>query len=157
MTAAIEQFMQAAIDLSLANVESGQGRPFGAVVVKDGEVIGRGTNIVTLSHDPTAHAEVLAIREACQALQQADLTGCELYTSCEPCPMCLGAIYWAKLDRVYYANTKSDATAIGFDSQFVYNELALPLTDRQLPMIHLLRDRALIAFQAWANQSAPHP
>jgi guanine deaminase len=154
MTAANEQFMQAAIDLSLANVESGQGRPFGAVVVKDGKIIGRGTNIVTVSHDPTAHAEVLAIRAACQALQQFQLTGCDLYTSCEPCPMCLGAIYWAKLDRVYYANTKADATAIGFDSQLVYAELALPLTDRQLPMIPLMRDQAAIAFQAWVNQSS---
>ena len=156
MAAAIEQFMQMAIDLSLANIESGPGRPFGAVVVKDGEIIGRGTNLVTLSYDPTAHAEVLAIREACQALQQSQLSGCELYTSCEPCPMCLAAIYWAKLDRIYYANTKGDSAAIGFDSQFVYTELALPLTDRQLPMSQLMRDQALTAFQIWANQTT-HP
>jgi tRNA(Arg) A34 adenosine deaminase TadA len=146
------RFMQEAIALSRYSLHSGKGGPFGAVIVKAGEVIARGHNQVTSSNDPTAHAEIVAIRNACQVLQTFQLTGCELYTSCEPCPMCLGAIYWARLDRVYYANTKADAAQIGFDDQFIYAELALPNHQRQLPLIPLMRDEAAIAFQEWADK-----
>lgn len=145
------KFMQEAIALSIKSVNSGQGGPFGAVIVKDGEIIAQGHNQVTSTNDPTAHAEIVAIRQACQILQTFQLTGCELYTSCEPCPMCLGAIYWSRLDRVYYANTKADAAAIDFDDQFIYEELDLPMGDRQLPMLQILRDEALQAFQLWAQ------
>ena len=127
------RFMQEAIALSLDSVRSGKGGPFGAVIVKDGEII--------------------AIRDACQVVQTFQLKGCEIYTSCEPCPMCLGAIYWARLDRVYYANTKADAAQIGFDDQFIYDELELPIGDRLLPMIQLMRDEALAAFQEWADKN----
>ena len=153
MSEAQREFMQAAIDLSLNSVQSGQGGPFGAVVVKDGQIIARGSNQVTSTNDPTAHAEVVAIREACRVLQSFQLTGCEIYTSCEPCPMCMGAIYWARPDRVYYANTKVDAAEIGFDDQFIYEELDLTIGQRKLPMIPLMREEALVAFQAWANKT----
>ncbi|NEO32671.1 MAG: nucleoside deaminase [Symploca sp. SIO3C6] len=143
--------MQEAIALSLKSINSGGG-PFGAVIVKDGEIIAKAHNQVTSTNDPTAHAEIVAIRQACKVLQTFQLTGCELYTSCEPCPMCLGAIYWARLDQVYYANTKAEAAQIGFDDQFIYEELDLPISDRQLPMSQLMRHEALIAFQAWANK-----
>ena len=147
------QFIQEAIALSLHSVRSGKGGPFGAVIVKDGEIIAKAHNQVTSTNDPTAHAEIVAIREACQVLQTFQLTGCELYTSCEPCPMCFGAIYWARLDRVYYANTKADTAQIGFDDQFIYDELELPIGDRLLPMIQLMRDEALAAFQEWADKT----
>ncbi len=147
------RFMQEAIALSLHSVRSGKGGPFGAVIVKDGEIIAKAHNQVTSTNDPTAHAEIVAIRDACQVLQTFQLKGCELYTSCEPCPMCLGAIYWARLDRVYYANTKADAARIGFDDQFIYDELDLPIGERQLPMIQLMRDEALAAFQEWADKT----
>ena len=153
MNEAQRQFMQAAIDLSLNSVQSGQGGPFGAVVVKDGQIIAKGSNRVTSTNDPTAHAEVVAIREACRVLQSFQLTGCEIYTSCEPCPMCMGAIYWARPDRVYYANTKVDAAAIGFDDQFIYEELDLAIGQRQLPMIPLMRAEAIVAFQAWSTKT----
>lgn len=143
------EFMQMAIDLSLQNVRSGKGGPFGAVIVQNGAIIATAHNQVTSTNDPTAHAEIVAIREACRVLQHFQLTGCELYTSCEPCPMCLGAIYWARLDRVYYANTKTDAARIGFDDHFIYQELELPMGDRNLPTIQLMREEALVAFQAW--------
>lgn len=143
------EFMQAAIDLSLQNVQSGKGGPFGAVIVKDGKIIATGYNQVTSTNDPTAHAEIVAIRAACQVLQNFQLTGCELYTSCEPCPMCLGAIYWARLDRVYYANTNTDAAQIGFDDRFIYEEIELPLIDRHLPMVQLMQEEALVAFRSW--------
>lgn len=144
-----EDFMREAIRLSLEKMEAGFGGPFGAVVVKDGEIISRGFNNVLFSHDPTAHAEVEAIRKACKLLNTQELTGCELFTSCEPCPMCLGAIYWARLDKVYYANTKEDAAAIGFDDEFVYKELEKPLPDRTIPMVQLLQDEAQESFLRW--------
>ncbi len=143
--------MEEAIALSFENVNSGQGGPFGAVIVKDGEIIAKARNQVTSTNDPTAHAEIVAIRQACQVLQTFQLNGCELYTSCEPCPMCLGAIYWARLDRVYYANTKADAADVDFDDQFIYQELDLPMSDRQLPMFQMLRNEALQAFQLWSQ------
>ena len=145
--------MREAIALSQHSIESGKGGPFGAVVVKDGKIIGRGHNQVTSTNDPTAHAEIVAIRDACKTLQSFQLTGCELYTSCEPCPMCLGAIYWARPDRVYYANTQADAADIGFDDQFIYDELEQPFERRQIPMQPLLRDEAQAVFQAWATKS----
>lgn len=157
MTEANNAFMEAAIALSLESVQTRKGGPYGAVVVKDHTIIGRGMNLVTLTHDPTAHAEMLAIREACDRLQTWQLVGCELYTSCEPCPMCLAAIYWARLDRVYYANTKETAAAYGFGSQAIYQELALPLNQRQLPLIQLLPTAAEAAFEAWANQPDKQP
>jgi guanine deaminase len=144
-----EKFMMEAIQISIDNVKSGNGGPFGAVVVKDGEIIARGSNKVTSTNDPTAHAEVVAIREACKKLNSFQLEGCEIYCSCEPCPMCLGAIYWARPAKVYFANTKEDAAGINFDDNFIYSELDLPLEQRQLPFIPLLRDQALIAFSLW--------
>jgi tRNA(Arg) A34 adenosine deaminase TadA len=152
MTPANHQFMQKAIALSIEGMNSGQGGPFGAVIVKDGEMIAQAHNLVLSTNDPTAHAEIVAIRLACQKLQSFELKGCELYTSCEPCPMCLGAIYWAGLDRVYYANTKADAADVDFDDQFIYEEMELPMSDRQMPMIQMLRDEAQQAFQLWATK-----
>jgi guanine deaminase len=146
-----EKFMQMAIDLSQYNVKEGQGGPFGAVIVKDGMVLARSANKVVPTNDPTAHAEVSAIRLACQELGTFNLAGCEIYTSCEPCPMCLGAIYWARIDKIYYANTKADAAAIGFDDHFIYDELALPMEKRQLPAIQLMRDEALGIFKLWSQ------
>lgn len=143
--------MREAIRLSIENVESGRGGPFGAVVVKDGAIIARGTNEVTSTNDPTAHAEVVAIRNACKALGTYQLDGCEIYTSCEPCPMCLGAIYWARPDKMYYGNTKEDAAAIQFDDHFIYQEIELPKDRRHLPTEQLLRDEALEAFAKWES------
>ena len=143
-----EDFMRKAIELSIENVKNGGG-PFGAVIVKDGEIVATGVNRVTANHDPTAHAEVSAIRAACQKLDTFDLSGCEIYTSCEPCPMCLGAIYWAHLDKIYYGNNKTDAARIGFDDSFIYDELALKREDRNKAMEELLPDEAIAAFQAW--------
>jgi guanine deaminase len=153
MTQPNPEFMQAAIALSLQNIRSGKGGPFGAVIVKEGRIIATAHNQVTSTNDPTAHAEMVAIREACRVLQNFQLTGCELYTSCEPCPMCLGAIYWARLDRVYYANTKTDAAQIGFDDHFIYKELDLPMGDRTLTTIQLMREEALVAFQSWNEKT----
>jgi guanine deaminase len=144
-----DKFMRMAIDLAENNVTQGQGGPFGAVIVKDGMVIARSANKVVPTNDPTAHAEVSAIRLACQELETFSLEGCVIYTSCEPCPMCLGAIYWARIDHIYYANTKADAAAIGFDDKFIYDELDLPMEKRKLPVIQLLRDEALQAFKLW--------
>jgi guanine deaminase len=141
--------MREAIRLSIHNVDTGAGGPFGAVVVKDGVIIARGSNSVTATNDPTAHAEVVAIREACRLLNTFQLQGCEIYTSCEPCPMCLGAIYWARPDRLYYANTKLDAAAIGFDDQFIYEELEKPVDKRRLFTRQILREEALSAFRSW--------
>ena len=143
-------FMREAIRLSLEKMQAGCGGPFGAVVVRDGQIIARGFNQVTSTNDPTCHAEVDAIRKACQALGTHQLVGCDLYTSCEPCPMCLGAIYWARPARVFYASTKADAAAVGFDDHFIYDEMARPLPQRSIPMQQLLRDEALLSFQAWA-------
>ena len=143
--------MQQAIQLSYQGMETGKGGPFGAVVVKNGTIVGMGHNQVTATNDPTAHAEVVAIRDACQHLGTFQLEGCELYTSCEPCPMCLGAIYWARPDRVYYANTRDDAAAIGFDDAFIYDEIPRPLQERKIEMIQLGREEALKAFEKWVH------
>jgi guanine deaminase len=148
-----DRFMRRAIELSVENVRSGRGGPFAALVVKDGEIIATGTNLVTASFDPTAHAEVVAIREACRELGQFQLSGCEIYTSCEPCPMCLGAIYWARPARVYFGNTASDAAAIGFDDSFIYQQLEVPLSERTIPMVQFLREEALAAFREWERKS----
>ena len=148
-----EGFMREAIKLSVENVENGKGGPFGAVVVKDGKIIARGTNSVTSTNDPTAHAEILAIRMACQVLNTFQLTGCEIYTSCEPCPMCLGAIYWARPDKLFYANTKRDAAAVHFDDAFIYEEISKPLDQRSLFTRQLLREEALVAFHSWSQST----
>jgi guanine deaminase len=142
-------FMHEAIELSRKNILDGKGGPFAAVVVREEKIIARGTNLVTSTNDPTAHAEVVAIREACRTLGTFQLTGCEIYTSCEPCPMCLGAIYWARPDKIYYANTHIDAAGIGFDDFFIYKEIALPVTQRRIPMIQMMRDEAFVAFEEW--------
>ena len=141
--------MREAIRLSVEKMEAGFGGPFGCVIVKNGKIIPRGFNNVTSSNDPTAHAEVDAIRKACQALGTYQLDNCELYTSCEPCPMCLGAIYWARPKKVYYGNTKADAARIGFDDQFIYDEIDKPLTARAILMQQLLPDAAKEAFDRW--------
>ena len=152
MDAPNPDFMREAIRLSIEKMQAGHGGPFGAVVVKDGEIIARGFNQVTSTHDPTCHAEVDAIRKACAALGTFQLAGCDLYTSCEPCPMCLGAIYWARPARVFYGNTKTDAAAIGFDDHFIYDEIGKPLNQRRIPMTELLREEAAAGFQAWEQQ-----
>jgi tRNA(Arg) A34 adenosine deaminase TadA len=144
-------FMRRAIALALENVRSGSGGPFGAVIAKDGRVIAEGANRVTVSNDPTAHAEIVAIREACRVLKNFELAGCDLYTSCEPCPMCLGAIYWARPARVFYAGVAADAAAAGFDDAMIYAELKRPPESRRIPMIPLLREEALAVFSAWKN------
>jgi tRNA(Arg) A34 adenosine deaminase TadA len=146
-----EKFMRMAIELSENSVTQSQGGPFGAVIVKDGELVAGSANMVVPNNDPTAHAEVSAIRLACQKLGTFDLSGCEIYTSCEPCPMCLGAIYWARLDKIYYANTKIDAADIGFDDKFIYDELELAMTERKLPIIQMMRNEALNAFRLWSE------
>jgi len=146
-----EKFMRIAIELAEDNVKRGIGGPFGAVIVKDGMIIARSANRVVPTNDPTAHAEVSVIRLACQELETYNLAGCEIYTSCEPCPMCLGAIYWARIDKVYYANTKTDAAAIGFDDHFIYDELESPMENRKLPFQQLLRDEAIQAFKLWES------
>ena len=154
MEAPNPDFMREAIRLSVEKMQAGHGGPFGAVVVKNGEIIARGFNQVTSTNDPTCHAEVDAIRKACTALGTFQLDDCDLYTSCEPCPMCLGAIYWARPRRVFYGNTKQDAAAIGFDDQFIYEELEKPLEERQLPMREFLREEALAGFQAWEAKAS---
>lgn len=148
-----ENFMREAIRLSIDNMRAGNGGPFGAIIVKDGKIIARGYNKVTSTNDPTAHAEVVAIREACKTLNSFQLAGCEIYTSCEPCPMCLGAIYWARPDKMYFANTKTDAAAIGFDDQFIYDEIELNVSERHLPTEQLLQSEALVAFQEWQQKT----
>lgn len=146
-----EQFMQLAIDLSIENVAGGGG-PFGAVIVRNGEVIATGTNRVTASCDPTAHAEVSAIRAACAKLGDFKLSGCTVYSSCEPCPMCLSALYWAGVERIFYGNTKDDAKAINFDDSFIYDQLKLDYSERSIPCINIMRDRALEGFKAWTQK-----
>lgn len=143
-----EQLMRRAIELSIESVKNGGG-PFGAVIARQGEIIAEGSNCVTINNDPTAHAEVSTIRKACQQLGTFDLSGCEIFTSCEPCPMCLGAIYWAHLDKIYYANDRKDAAAIGFDDDFIYEELPLKPQYRKKPSEILLRNEAIRAFEAW--------
>ena len=149
-----EEFMQMAIDLSVNNVANNLGGPFGAVIVKDGVVLARGANKVVPTNDPTAHAEVTAIRLACKELNTYILSGCEIYTSCEPCPMCLAAIYWARIDKIYYANTKVDAAAIGFDDDFIYQELDKPMPHRKLPIMQMMRNEALSAFRLWSESES---
>jgi tRNA(Arg) A34 adenosine deaminase TadA len=145
-------FMRAAIRLSRDKMRRGDGGPFGAVVVRRGKIVGRGWNRVTSVNDPTAHAEVVAIREACRKLKTFRLDECEIYTSCEPCPMCLGAIYWARLRRIFYANTRRDAAVIGFDDDWLYRELARPVTRRKIPMKQLARTEALKVFADWERK-----
>ncbi len=147
-----ERFMRIAIRLSEQNVKNALGGPFGAVIVRNGKIIAKSANKVTTTLDPTAHAEISAIRLACKKIKSFDLSGCVIYTSCEPCPMCLSAIYWARLDTIYYANTKIDAENIGFDDRFIYDEIALPMENRKLVIQQLLRDEALGAFNLW-NES----
>jgi tRNA(Arg) A34 adenosine deaminase TadA len=151
------EFMRRAIALALENVRSGQGGPFGAVIVKEGRVIAEGANRVTSSNDPTAHAEIVAIREACRVLRDFQLTGCDLYTTCEPCPMCLGAIYWARPAHVFFAGAAADAAAAGFDDAFIYEEIQRLPASRRIPMAQLLRDESLAIFSAWKQQPGKTP
>lgn len=149
-----EKFMKMAIALAEQNVTLSLGGPFGAVIVKDGKVVAKSANTVTTTNDPTAHAEVSVIRKACKKLKTFDLTGCVIYTSCEPCPMCLGAIYWSRIDAIFYANTKKDAADIGFDDQFIYDEIDLSMEKRKLPALQMLRDEAQQAFLQWSASVA---
>ncbi len=144
--------MTQAIKLAFSNVGKNLGGPFGAVVVKDGQIIGKGSNLVTDTNDPTAHAEIVAIREATKNIGSFELRGCEIYTSCEPCPMCLGAIYWARIEKLFYAATKDDAAKSDFDDSFIYKEISLPKDQRSIPSIQLMRDDAIKVFEAW-NES----
>ena len=152
-----ETFMRAAIALAEENVASGAGGPFGAVVVQSGRIVGRGANSVTRSNDPTAHAEVVAIRHACATLGAFSLRGCSIYTSCEPCPMCLAAIYWARLDCIHYANTRDDAAGIGFDDAHIYREISRPPAERTVPAERMLAGEAISAFQAWSASEIKVP
>lgn len=145
------QFLKEAIALSIQNIEEGGG-PFGALIVKDNKVIATGVNRVTVNHDPTAHAEMQAIRKAAALLSDFDLAGCEIYSSCEPCPMCLGAIYWAHLDALYFANSKADAKAIGFDDSFIYEEINLKMEDRRVKTEQHLSEEAIAAFKMWESK-----
>jgi len=145
-------FMARAIQISIDNVVSGNGGPFGAVIVRNGNIVAEGVNRVTSTNDPTAHAEVVAIRAACAKLGTFMLKDCEIYTSCEPCPMCLGAIYWAHLARIYFGNVAADASQIGFDDSFIYRQFAQPFADRSIPMVQLMHEQALAAFRAWQEK-----
>jgi guanine deaminase len=147
------EFMARAVQLAIENVRSGNGGPFGAVIVRDGKTIAEGVNSVTSANDPTAHAEILAIRGACAKLGIFQLKGLDLYTSCEPCPMCLGAIYWARPDRVFFAASAADASRAGFDDSFIYDEIPKPPAARKLAMFQIMRNEAQAAFQAWAAQT----
>jgi len=147
-----KQFMQEAINVALENVKSGNGGPFGAVIVKDNIIIAKGGNSVTSTNDPTAHAEVVAIRNACKQLNSFQLDDCEIYTSCEPCPMCLGAIYWARPKKIYFACTKKDAADAHFDDSFIYEEIPLPFNKRSIPTLQLMREEGLMAFKEWKNK-----
>ena len=146
-----EQFMRGAIALSIQSVKS-DGGPFGALIVKDGQIVAAGANRVTKDNDPTAHAEIVAIRNAAKQLGTFDLSGCEIYSSCEPCPMCLAAIYWSRLDKLYYGNTKDDAKNIGFDDSFIYEEIALKPEDRKLKSEQIMQNEANVAFQDWEKK-----
>lgn len=147
-----EKFMQEAIALSKQGISQNHGGPFGCVIVKDDIIVGRGNNKVTSSNDPTAHAEVVAIRDACKNLHTFQLEGCEVYTSCEPCPMCLGAIYWARPKVIYYANNRQDAADIGFDDSMIYDEMAAKIEERKIPILSLGREEALKVFAEWMNK-----
>ena len=144
------RFMSRAIELSIESVKSGGG-PFGSVIIKNNEIISEGMNRVTKNNDPTAHGEIVAIRNACKNLNDFSLKGCELYTSCEPCPMCLSAIYWSRIDRIYYANTRDDAKKIDFDDSLIYSELTKKIKERKIPTTQLMRDEALQGFKLWKN------
>ena len=147
-----EKFMQEAVNAALKGMQNNEGGPFGCVIVKDGKIIGRGNNKVTSTNDPTAHAEVIAIRDACKNLDSFQLEGCEIYTSCEPCPMCLGAIYWARPDKVYFGSNQADAANIGFDDAFIYKEIPLPYKERSIPFEQLLPEMAITPFQEWEKK-----
>lgn len=149
MSMSDEQFMRAALAEAVAGLRGNCGGPFGCVIVRDDAIVARGNNCVTSTNDPTAHAEIAAIREACRALNRYSLEDCTLYASCEPCPMCLAAIYWARIPRIFYANTRTDAAAIGFDDDFIYRQVALPPVQRAIDMRQLLRDEAQPAFREW--------
>ena len=145
--------MQRAIELSIENIKKNKGGPFGAVIVKDNTIISEGTNLVTSTHDPTAHAEIVAIRNACKKLNNFHIPGCVMYTSCEPCPMCLSAAYWAHIDKIYYGNTKQDAKKIDFDDSFIYEELKIPYEQRKIPMVNFMQQDAITAFNLWAEKT----
>ncbi|WP_111610689.1 nucleoside deaminase [Algoriphagus yeomjeoni] len=153
MTDQQKQFMKQAIGLAKSGMESGNGGPFGCVIVKDDQVIGSGSNMVTTTNDPTAHAEVVAIRDACKNLNHFQLEGCEVYTSCEPCPMCLGAIFWARPSRVFYACTHEDASAAGFDDSFIYREIQVAPETRQIPMEGMMREESQKVFELWKSKA----
>lgn len=147
------KFITEAVELSRNGMNNNEGGPFGAIIVKDGKVVGKGNNRVTSSNDPTAHAEVVAIRDACKNLNSFQLDDCILYTSCEPCPMCLGAIYWARPSKVFYANTREDAATIGFDDDFIYEEINVSMDDRKIPFEQLGREEALQVFKEWQSKN----
>ncbi|MED4585394.1 nucleoside deaminase [Brevibacillus choshinensis] len=149
-----QSWMEKAVQLALENVLQSHGGPFGAIVVKDGQIVGTGCNEVTATNDPTAHAEVQAIREACRNLNTFQLTDCELYTSCEPCPMCLGAIYWARPKIVYFACTKQDAAEIGFDDQFIYEQIGIPYPERSIPFMQIHPENYQSPFEAWRESQS---
>lgn len=153
-----EKFMKEAIKLAASNLISGNGGPFGAVVVKDGKIIGKGANLVTSSNDPTAHAEVVAIRDACKNLNSFQLDGCEIYASCEPCPMCLGAIYWARPTQLYFAASRDDAADAGFDDSYIYEQIPLKPTDRDLKSLQIMQSESVKVFKLWneAEQKIPY-
>lgn len=153
MTEKHKYYMQRAISLAQNGVDSNVGGPFGAVVVKDGEIIGEGSNRVTSTNDPTAHAEVVAIRNACEKLGSFQLEDCVIYTSCEPCPMCMGAIYWARPKQVFYACTREDAASVGFDDQFIYDEIEKAIEERRMKIVNLMREEAFVVFRNWANKT----
>jgi tRNA(Arg) A34 adenosine deaminase TadA len=157
MTDKQQVFMAEAIRLGMDNIASGNGGPFGAVIVKNGEVIARGSNRVTVDNDPTAHAEVVAIREACNTLKSFQLYGCEIYCSCEPCPMCLGAIYWARPDKIYFAANRYDAAEAGFDDEFIYREIAADIQERKIPVFQISRAQALEVFSKWKESELKIP
>jgi tRNA(Arg) A34 adenosine deaminase TadA len=146
-------FIRKAIKLALENVQSGQGGPFAALIVKDNIIIASGTNLVTSANDPTAHAEIIAIREACKVLGTFQLEGCEIYTSCEPCPMCLGAIYWARPAKLYFACTRQDAANAGFDDSLIYDELTKSINERKIPMLHLPQNEGITVFNEWKEKA----
>ena len=148
-----KKFMQRAIELAQSNITNLNGGPFGAVVVKDGKIIGEGCNMVIANNDPTAHAEVVAIREACKNLDSFQLDDCQIYTSCEPCPMCLGAIYWARPNKIFYAATREEAEQADFDDSFIYKEVSLPLNQRKIPTVQIMKEEAAAVFQEWNSQN----
>jgi len=152
-----KDFMELAIDLAEGNIEKQDGGPFGAVVVKDDVIVGKGSNHVTLNNDPTAHAEIEAIRDACKNLNTFNLEGCEIYASCEPCPMCLGAIYWSRIGKLYYGATKDDASKADFDDSFIYKEFELSKEQRSIPSVQLMRDKAIKVFQSWIDSENKIP